>query len=103
MPHEIYNLAAQSFVPTSFDLPILTSDINALGTLRILDSILTIDKNKLNKIFHNEIPIFNVGSSESVSIKKLANMIKRITKFKGKVIFDKSYPDGTLMTTYIKK
>jgi|TARA_B100000787_G_C16198311_1_gene302692 GDP-L-fucose synthase len=58
--------------------------------------ILTIDKNKLNKIFHNEIPIFNVGSSESVSIKKLANMIKRITKFKGKVIFDKSYPDGTL-------
>ena len=45
MPHEIYNLAAQSFVPTSFDLPILTSDINALGTLRILDSILTIDKN----------------------------------------------------------
>ena len=45
MPHEIYNLAAQSFVPTSFNLPILTSDINALGTLRILDSILTIDKN----------------------------------------------------------
>ena len=45
MPHEIYNLAAQSFVPTSFDLPILTSDINALGTLRILDSILTVDKN----------------------------------------------------------
>ena len=45
MPHEIYNLAAQSFVPTSFDLPILTSDINALGTLRILDSILTINKN----------------------------------------------------------
>jgi len=39
-PSEVYNLAAQSFVPTSFNLPILTTDINALGTLRILDAIL---------------------------------------------------------------
>ena len=38
-PHEIYNLAAQSFVPTSFQVPIVTTDINSLGTLRILDSI----------------------------------------------------------------
>ncbi len=44
-PQEIYNLAAQSFVPTSFSLPILTSDINAMGCLRILDSIKNINKN----------------------------------------------------------
>tara|TARA_B100000686_G_C16792448_1_gene979742 strand:+ start:2377 stop:3402 length:1026 start_codon:yes stop_codon:yes gene_type:complete len=43
-PDEIYHLAAQSFVPTSFQVPIVTTDINALGTLRILDSINSIDK-----------------------------------------------------------
>ena len=35
-PDEIYNLAAQSFVGTSFTQPILTSDITGLGTLRVL-------------------------------------------------------------------
>ena len=35
-PDEIYNLAAQSFVAASFEQPILTSDINSLGTLRSL-------------------------------------------------------------------
>jgi GDP-D-mannose dehydratase len=44
-PHEIYHLAAQSFVPTSFQVPIVTTDINALGTLRILDSINSINRN----------------------------------------------------------
>lgn len=80
MPHEIYNLAAQSFVPTSFDLPILTSDINALGTLRILDSILTIDKNikfyqastsemfgKVKKIPQDEETLFHPRSPYGVS------------------------------------
>jgi GDPmannose 4,6-dehydratase len=44
MPDEIYNLAAQSFVPSSFTVPIVTADINALGTLRILDAIHLINK-----------------------------------------------------------
>ncbi len=38
-PDEIYNLAAQSFVGTSFEQPILTSDITGLGTLRVLEAI----------------------------------------------------------------
>lgn len=38
-PSEIYNLGAQSHVKVSFDVPEFTSDVNALGTLRILDSI----------------------------------------------------------------
>ena len=38
-PDEVYNLAAQSFVGLSFDVPILTSDITAIGCLRILESI----------------------------------------------------------------
>ena len=36
---EIYNLAAQSFVGSSFDTPLMTSNINAFGTLRILEAI----------------------------------------------------------------
>jgi len=38
-PTEVYNLAAQSFVGTSFDMPIFTSDVNALGTLRVLEAL----------------------------------------------------------------
>jgi GDPmannose 4,6-dehydratase len=38
-PDEIYNLAAQSHVRVSFDIPEYTGDVNALGTLRILDAI----------------------------------------------------------------
>jgi GDPmannose 4,6-dehydratase len=41
-PDEIYNLAAQSFVAASFEQPILTSDINSLGTLRLLEVIRTV-------------------------------------------------------------
>ena len=38
-PDEIYNLAAQSHVAVSFDTPEYTSNVNALGTLRILEAI----------------------------------------------------------------
>jgi len=38
-PDEIYNLAAQSFVPTSWDQPVLTGEFTALGVTRILESI----------------------------------------------------------------
>jgi len=39
MPNEIYNLGAQSHVAVSFDSPEYTSDVNALGTLRLLEAI----------------------------------------------------------------
>lgn len=38
-PDEIYNLAGQSFVPLSFEQPIFTADVNAIGPLRILEAI----------------------------------------------------------------
>ncbi len=38
-PHEIYNLAAQSFVPTSFDEPVHTAEITGLGVTRLLESM----------------------------------------------------------------
>jgi GDPmannose 4,6-dehydratase len=44
-PDEIYNLAAQSFVPTSWSQPILTGEFDALGVTRILEAIRLINKN----------------------------------------------------------
>ncbi len=41
-PDEVYNLAAQSFVGTSFDQPIYTGDVDGLGVLRILEGIRTV-------------------------------------------------------------
>ena len=49
LPDEIYNLAAQSHVGTSFNIPEYTSNINALGPLRILEIIKSLS-NKKNKI-----------------------------------------------------
>jgi len=42
-PAEVYNLAAQSFVPTSWNQPALTGDITALGVTRILEAIRFVD------------------------------------------------------------
>jgi len=38
-PDEVYNLAAQSFVPTSFHQPILTGEVTALGVTRLLEAV----------------------------------------------------------------
>jgi GDPmannose 4,6-dehydratase len=42
-PSEVYNLAAQSFVQTSWSQPVLTGETTALGVTRILDAIRTVD------------------------------------------------------------
>jgi GDPmannose 4,6-dehydratase len=42
-PHEVYNLAAQSFVQTSFGQPVLTGETTALGVTRLLDAIRLVD------------------------------------------------------------
>jgi GDPmannose 4,6-dehydratase len=42
-PHEVYNLAAQSFVQTSFKQPVLTGETTALGVTRLLDAIRMVD------------------------------------------------------------
>ncbi|HIA17911.1 MAG TPA: GDP-mannose 4,6-dehydratase [Planctomycetes bacterium] len=42
-PGEVYNLAAQSFVPTSFEQPLLTGEFNALGVTRVLEAIRLVD------------------------------------------------------------
>lgn len=42
-PQEVYNLAAQSFVPTSWKQPVLTGEVTALGVTRVLDAIRIVD------------------------------------------------------------
>ncbi len=42
-PHEVYNLAAQSFVPTSWLQPLLTGEFTALGVTRVLEAIRLVD------------------------------------------------------------
>jgi GDPmannose 4,6-dehydratase len=42
-PDEVYNLAAQSFVPISWSQPVLTGEVTALGVTRVLDAIRTVD------------------------------------------------------------
>lgn len=43
-PHEIYNLAAQSFVPTSWSQPTLTGEFTGLGVTKILEAIKLVDR-----------------------------------------------------------
>jgi len=54
-PTEVYNLAAQSFVQTSFSQPVLTGEITALGVTRVLDAIRVVDP---------EIRFYQASSSE---------------------------------------
>jgi len=54
-PHEFYNLAAMSFVPASWDQPLLTGEFNAMGVTRMLEAIRQVDPN---------IRIYQASSSE---------------------------------------
>ena len=54
-PHELYNLAAQSFVQTSWSQPVFTGESTALGVTRVLDAIRTVDP---------EIRFYQASSSE---------------------------------------
>jgi GDPmannose 4,6-dehydratase len=42
-PHEVYNLAAQSFVPTSWNQPVLTAEFTGIGVTRLLEAIRSVD------------------------------------------------------------
>ena len=57
--------------------------------------IMNLSKSKYNKVAGEKFPFINVGSGSDISIKDLAKLISKIVGFKGKMIFDKSKPDGT--------
>jgi GDPmannose 4,6-dehydratase len=50
-PDEIYNLAAQSHVQVSFDMPEYTADTDGVGTLRILEAVRLLEMEKKTKIY----------------------------------------------------
>jgi GDPmannose 4,6-dehydratase len=54
-PHELYNLAAMSFVPASWDQPLLTGEFNAQGVTRMLEAIRQVDP---------AVKIYQASSSE---------------------------------------
>jgi GDPmannose 4,6-dehydratase len=54
-PHEVYNLAAQSFVPTSWSQPVLTGEFTALGVTRLLEAV---------RLAHPEARFYQASSSE---------------------------------------
>ena len=54
-PHELYNLAAMSFVPASWDQPLLTGDFNSMGVTRLLEAVRQVDPS---------VRIYQASSSE---------------------------------------
>jgi len=54
-PDEVYNLAAQSFVPTSWNQPVLTGEFTALGVTRLLEAI---------RLAHPAARVYQASSSE---------------------------------------
>jgi GDPmannose 4,6-dehydratase len=54
-PDEVYNLAAQSFVPTSWQQPVLTAEFDALGVIRMLEAI---------RLVNPKIRFYQASSSE---------------------------------------
>ncbi len=82
MPDEIYNLAAQSHVAVSFEQPVYTTEVNAIGTLKLLESIRNLKIEKKVKFYQastselfgqvkgspqNELTSFNPRSPYGIS------------------------------------
>ncbi|XP_033755156.1 GDP-mannose 4,6 dehydratase-like isoform X1 [Pecten maximus] len=59
LPHEIYNLGAQSHVKVSFDLAEYTANVDAVGTLRILDAMRT-----CNDLLPTDVKFYQASTSE---------------------------------------
>ena len=70
-PHEIYNLGAQSHVGVSFEQPIYSSDVNALGTLRILESIKSLNLEKKVKFYQASTSEIFGNTEDFSSIRKI--------------------------------
>ena len=56
--------------------------------------LMNFPKKKLSSLIKPQQSHINLGTGEGVTIKKLSNIISKIVGFKGKILFDSSYPDG---------
>jgi len=78
-PDEIYNLAAQSHVRVSFDVPEYTADITALGALRILESIRILNLKKTK--------YYQASSSEMYGLVKKKKSLNELTPFHPRSVY----------------
>jgi GDPmannose 4,6-dehydratase len=78
-PDEIYNLAAQSHVRVSFDVPEYTADITALGALRILESIRILNLKKTK--------YYQASSSEMYGLVKNKKSLNEKTPFHPRSVY----------------
>ena len=78
-PDEIYNLAAQSHVRVSFDIPEYTADITALGALRILESIRILNLKKTK--------YYQASSSEMYGLINKKNSLNEKTPFHPRSVY----------------
>ena len=78
-PDEIYNLAAQSHVRVSFDIPEYTADITALGALRILESIKILNLKKTK--------YYQASSSEMYGLVNKKNSLNEKTPFHPRSVY----------------
>ena len=76
-PDEIYNLAAQSHVQVSFELPHYTSEVNAIGVLNILESI---------RNSNNKIKFYQASTSEMYG-NSISRMQNEKTEFKPRSVY----------------
>ena len=67
---EIYHLAAQSHVGVSFETPLLTSDTNALGTIRLLETMRILKLEKTTR-FYNVSNIIKMSRTEAKIYRRL--------------------------------
>lgn len=110
MPTNLYGLNDNYDLKNSHVLPALirkfhegkvndSNFVEVWGSGKPLREFLFVDDLAKSILFalENKLPnsIYNVGSSEEISIKELALLIKKIVGYKGEIIWNKSKPDGT--------
>jgi len=59
--------------------------------------VLKAPQKKIIKVCNNQFPMINIGTKDSITIKNLAKKIKNIVNYKGKIFFNRLYPDGTFI------
>ncbi len=109
MPANLYGEGDNFNLNSSHVLPALTKkfilakinnypNVQVWGSGKVKREFLNVEdlSNAIYFLLKNKIKYdyINIGGGEHYSIKKIAQMLKKITDYKGKIIFNKSYPDG---------
>lgn len=102
-PNDNYDLKTSHVIPAMIrkfhEAKQNNTDVTIWGTGSPLREFLHVDDlaNAVLFCLNNQMesPIYNVGSGEELTILELATLVSKIVGFKGKILFDKTKPDGT--------